>query len=148
MRVLWRWGVIPPLIFILCEMIDMQVETTATAYPQSQKINGKILVLVRAVTLVLMGVLFFIFILAVPATYHHMLDVCDPSIESCDWEQATPANVDLLNEWGISLEGSAQYHIVLYTLTSLVMWCVAGLIFWYRSDEWFSYIVIFLFILL
>lgn len=126
----------------------MQAETTATAYPKSQKIKGKILVLMRTLTIVVMGVLSFVFINVVPATYQHMLDVCDPSTENCDWAQPTPDNVQLLNEWGIALEASAQYHIILYTLASLVMWCVAGLIFRYRSDEGFSYIVIFLFILL
>src|SRR5260221_5185630 len=91
--------------------------------------RSRILHWLRAGWLVLAVCLFAFFLFSIPGTYRMLETPCSPPDSACRniW-QARSAQLEQLDQTGISLHSVALYIVVLYTLVSLVFWAVGLLI--------------------
>jgi len=106
------------------------------------RLQGRWLVIARAVWIVLALLLLANFIASIPASYDQLRTICTNStFEHCNIWQPTPGNAQVLQRLGLSLDTYAVYTLTLDVIASLVFLTVGAVIFWRKSDEWIGLFV-------
>ena len=104
--------------------------------------KGRWLVAARVLWLAVVLVELAIFAAAVPPYWSQLSTVCaDPSGAECNWPQLLPAEVEMLEGWGLTIDAYAVYTLAIHVAASLVYFAVGGLIFWRKHDDWYGLFV-------
>ena len=102
---------------------------------------------VRAVWFVLVVILFFSFLLSIPATYTMLTTDCNNANTACsNWAQQS--TMEILAKHGISLSGLAIFNLIVFIAFSLFCWFAGLLVLRYRSRDWHGLLVSYLLITL
>jgi hypothetical protein len=106
------------------------------------RLQGRWLVIARAVWIVLALLLLANFIASILASYNQLRTVCtNSSFGHCNIWQPTPGNMQALQRLGLSLDTYAVYTLTIDVIASLVFLSVGAVVFWHKSNEWMGLFV-------
>ena len=110
---------------------------------------GKWLLRVRTVWFGLIVILFFTFLMSIPAAYTMLTTVCGDSHGLCySWAQPTTSRLDVLTELNIPLSAFAMFNLFVYVAFSVFCWFAGLLVLRHRSIDWHGLLVSYLLITL
>ena len=119
-------------------------ETTKSRSSRSAegtRLHGRRLVLARVVWVAVVVFSLSIFLLSLPAYFAQLQTVCVSDTCVYAYGQLTPGTAYALQNLGISIGAYAASTLALITVSTLVSFGVAALIFWRRSDDWMAMLV-------
>ena len=108
---------------------------------ESTRLHGHWLVSARVVWVVVVVFSLSIFIASLPAYVAQLQTVCTGVTCVYSYGQLTPGTAHALQNLGLSIGGYTVTILVLITVSTLISFGVAGLIFWRRSDDWMAMLV-------
>jgi hypothetical protein len=91
--------------------------------------------LARVGWLLLAGASVALFFISLPSYYTQVQVVCADLSCAEDSARLTPASVQTLNRFGISMRSYALYMLGISIVLALVYWAVGAVIFWHRSTD-------------
>src|SRR6478672_4983615 len=116
-------------------------ETTKSHSPrgtEGTRLHGRRLVLARIVWVAVVVFTLSIFMLSLPAYFAQLQTVCVGVTCVYAYGQLTPGTAQALHNLGLSVGAYAASTLALITVSALVSFGVAALIFWRRSDDWMA----------
>ena len=108
---------------------------------ESTRLHGRRLAIARVVWAAVVVFSLSIFLLSLPAYFTQLQTVCGGDTCIYSYGQLTPGSAQALQNLGLSIGGYAVSTFALITVSTLVSFGVAGLIFWRRSDDWMAMFV-------
>jgi hypothetical protein len=108
---------------------------------EGTRLHGRRLVLARVVWAAVVVFSLSIFLLSLPAYFAQLQTVCTGDTCVYSYGQLTPGSAQALQNLGLSIGAYAASTFVLITVSTLVSFGVAALIFWRRSDDWMAMLV-------
>jgi hypothetical protein len=108
---------------------------------EGTRLHGRRLVIVRIVWVAVVVFTLSIFMLSLPAYFAQLQTVCVGVTCVYAYGQLTPGTAQALHNLGLSVGAYAASTLALITVSALVSFGVAALIFWRRSDDWMAMLV-------
>src|SRR5215469_6181520 len=105
----------------------------------STRLQGRRLVISRAVWVTLIILTLGLFVAMLPAYFTQLQTVCARS--ACIPGQPTLASARTLQTLGLSITNYAAFMLILTIMAALACFVVSGFIFWRRSDDWMALFV-------
>lgn len=106
------------------------------------RLHGRQLALARLLWLTTALGTISVFLVGFIARYQELKQVCYDTSGECErFMRLTPEGVLNLQQIGLTAHVYALYVTLMIVLFYLVSWCIAGLVFWKRSDNWAALLV-------
>jgi signal transduction histidine kinase len=102
------------------------------------RLHGSWLILVRAIVGVLLLLTLILFIVSLPASFAILHVPCSSGLCTSTSGQVTIKDIQVLRQYGISLNAYAIYWTALNVAIALGWFVVGGVLAWRKSDDWMA----------
>ena len=125
----------------------MNLHHAATQLPLSHerlheadtRLHGRWLLIARGAWVSLVILTLAIFVVLLPSYFAQLQTVCTGT--TCALVQPTSDAAQTMQKLGLSVSSYATFTFMLTIVTALVCFCVSGVIFWRKSDDWMALLV-------